>query len=186
MGERLKGKVAVVTGSGRGVGREIALAMFAEGAKVVVNDLGGGTDGKGASASAADEVVAEIRKRGGAAVANYDSVTTPEGGQRIIKTAVDNFGRIDILVNNAGILRDRMIWNMTDDEFDIVMKVHVYGHFYCTRAASVVMREQRWGRVINTTSSSGLFGNAGQSNYSTAKVGIVVLTLACALALARY
>lgn len=186
MSERLKGRVAVVTGAGRGIGREIALALFAEGAKVVVNDYGGSTDGKGAATSPADEVVAEIRKHGGEAAANYDSVTTSQGGDNIIKTAVNNFGRIDILINNAGILRDRMIWNMTDEEFDTVMKVHLYGHFYCTRPASVIMREQRWGRVICTTSTSGLFGNAGQANYSAAKSGIVGFTRACALALGRY
>lgn len=186
MGERLKDKVAVVTGAGRGIGREISLALAAEGAKVVVNDLGGGTDGMGASSAPADEVVAEIRKQGGIAVANYDSVATPEGGEGIIKTAVDNFGRIDILVNNAGILRDRMIWNMSEEEFDIVMKVHVYGHFHCTRPASAIMRQQRWGRIINTTSTSGLFGNPGQANYSAAKAAVVGFTRACALALGRY
>lgn len=186
MGEKLKDKVAIVTGAGRGIGREIAIAMAEEGAKVVVNDLGGSTDGTGSSASPADEVVEEIKKLGGSAVASYESVTTPEGGEGIVKTAIDTFGRIDILVNNAGVLRDRMIWNMTDDEWDVVMKVHLYGHFHCTRPASAKMREQRWGRLINMTSASGLLGNPGQANYSAAKAGIVGFTRSCALALGRY
>jgi NAD(P)-dependent dehydrogenase (short-subunit alcohol dehydrogenase family) len=185
MGERLKGKVAVVTGAGRGIGRAEAIALAAEGAKVVVNDLGGDPDGTGASSAPADEVVAEIRRIGGEAVANYDSVATPEGGERIIRTAIDTFGRLDILVNNAGILRDRMIFNMTDEDWDLVMKVHLYGYFYCTRPACAWFRQQRSGRIINTSSTSGL-GNMGQANYSAAKEGVVGFTRTVARDMGKY
>ena len=186
MGEALKGKVAVVTGSGRGIGRVIALALAAEGAKVIVNDPGVALDGTGADKAVADEVVEEIRTMGGEAVANYDSVGSMEGGERIIKTAVENFGRLDILVNCAGILRDRMIWNMTEEEWDAVINTHLKGHFACTKAACLVMRQQRSGRIINISSTSGLHGNAGQANYSCAKAGITGFTKSCALALGRY
>lgn len=186
MGEALKGKVAVVTGSGRGIGRVIALALAAEGAKVIVNDPGVALDGTGADKAVADEVVEEIRGMGGEAVANYDSVGSMEGGERVIKTAVDNFGRLDILVNCAGILRDRMIWNMTEEEWDAVINTHLKGHFACTKAACLVMRQQRSGRIINISSTSGLHGNAGQANYSCAKAGITGFTKSCALALGRY
>ena len=185
MSELLKDKVAVITGAGRGIGRGEAIAMASQGAKVVVNDFGGGTDGTGGATSPADEVVQEIGKAGGVAVANYASVSTPEGSESIIKTAIDNFGRIDILVNNAGILRDRMVYNMTPEEWDMVIKVHLYGTFYCTRYASAHMREQHYGRIINTSSHSGL-GNMGQSNYSAAKEGIVGFTRTVAKDLARY
>ena len=185
MGELLKDRVAVVTGAGRGIGRGEALALAAQGARVVVNDLGGGANGSGASMGPADEVVAAIKKQGGMAVANYDSVATPEGAERLIKTAVDNFGRIDILVNNAGILRDRMIFNMTLEEWDVVIKVHLYGTFYCTRFASPYMRQQCYGRIINTSSPSGL-GNMGQANYSAAKEGIVGFTRTVARDLSRF
>lgn len=181
----LKGKVAVVTGSGRGIGRGEALALADYGAAVVVNDLGGAVDGSGASKSAADEVVAEIHKRGGKGVANYDSVATWQGAENIIKTAVDSFGRIDILVNNAGILRDRMVFNMSEEEWDAVLKVHLYGTFYCTRHASALMRQQRWGRIISTSSQSGL-GNMGQANYSAAKEAIVGFTRTASRDLQRY
>lgn len=186
MGEALKGKVAVVTGSGRGIGRVIALALAAEGAKVIVNDPGVALDGTGTDKVVADEVVEEIRRMGGEAVANYDSVGSMEGGERVIKTAVDNFGRLDILVNCAGILRDRMIWNMTEEEWDAVINTHLKGHFACTKAACLVMRQQRSGRIINISSTSGLHGNAGQANYSCAKAGVTGFTKSCALALGRY
>jgi len=185
MGELLKGKVAVVTGAGRGIGRAEALVLAAEGSSVVVNDLGSASDGTAASTDPADEVVAEIHRQGGEAVADCDSVATSEGADKIIRTAIDHFGRIDILVNNAGILRDRMVWNMTDEEWDAVIKIHLYGHFYTTRAAAQVMRQQKWGRIINTSSTAGL-GNPGQANYSAAKEGIVGFTRTCALELARY
>jgi len=185
MGERLKGKVAVVTGAGRGIGRAEALLLAEEGAKVVVNDLGSGPDGAGAAASPADKVVKEIKDRGGEAVANYDSVAIPEDGENIIKTALGSFGRLDILVNNAGILRDRMIFNMTPEEWDIVIKTHLYGHFHCTRPACAIFRQQRSGRIINTSSEVGL-GNAGQANYSAAKEGIVGFTRTVARDMGRY
>jgi len=172
MGNRLKGKVAIVTGSGRGIGRAEAMALAAEGAKVIVNDLGAASDGSGTSASPAEEVCQEIKKLGGEAVPNFDSVATWAGGENIVKTAIDKFGRIDILVNNAGILRDKMVFNMSEEEWDIIIKIHLYGHFYCTRAATPYMRQQRWGRIINTSSIAGL-GNMGQANYSAAKEGIV-------------
>jgi NAD(P)-dependent dehydrogenase (short-subunit alcohol dehydrogenase family) len=181
----LDGKVVVITGAGRGLGRAEALLFASEGAKVVVNDLGGGTDGAGGASAPADEVVAEIKKMGGQAVANYDSVATWKGGEGIINAAVQAFGRIDILVNNAGILRDRMVFNMSDDEWDIIQKVHLYGHFYCTRAATAHMRQQRYGRIINTSSQAGL-GNMGQANYSAAKEGIVGFTRTVAMDMAKY
>ncbi|MCK4723732.1 MAG: SDR family oxidoreductase [Dehalococcoidia bacterium] len=185
MGDRFKGKVAVITGAGRGIGRGHALLFAAEGAKVVVNDLGGAPDGTGAAKGPADEVVEEIKKAGGEAIANYDSVTTPEGGENIIKAAIDNFGRVDILVNNAGVLRDRMVFNMTEEEWDTVMKVHLYGTFHCTKPACVVMRQQRGGRIVNTSSTSGL-GNRGQANYAAAKEGIAGFTRTVARDMGRY
>ena len=185
MGARLEGKVAVVTGAGRGLGRCYALALAAEGAKVVVNDLGGAVDGTGGGSAPADEVVAEIKKMGREAVANYDTVTAMEGGERIINTAIDSFGRLDILINNAGILRDRMIFNMTEEEWDAVITVHLKGHFTCTKFACNVFRKQRSGRIINTSSASGL-GNMGQANYSAAKEGIVGLTRTVARDMGRY
>jgi len=186
MGDRLKGKVAVVTGAGRGIGRGIALLMAEEGAKVVVNDLGVERDGTRAAHGPSDEVVAEIKAKGGEAVANYDSVTTVEGGENIIKTAVDNFGKIDILVNNAGILRDRMVFNMAPEEWDAVLKVHLYGVFNCTKPAAILMRQQRSGRIISMSSTSGLIGNSGQANYGAAKAGIAGFTRVCARDLGKY
>jgi NAD(P)-dependent dehydrogenase (short-subunit alcohol dehydrogenase family) len=185
MGELLKGKVALVTGAGKGLGRAEALEMAKQGAKVVVNDLGAATDGKGVSRGPADEVVAEIKKAGGEAVASYASVAEVEGADSIIKTAVDNFGRVDILVNNAGFNRDRMIYNTTDEEWESVLQVNLSGTFYCTRAACKIMRQQGYGRIINTSSHAGL-GNMGQSNYSAAKEGIVGLTRTVARDMARY
>ena len=185
MGNRLSGQVAVITGAGRGLGRAEALALAAEGAKIVVNDLGGAGDGTGAAQGPAEEVVQEIKKMGGDAVANYDSVATPEGGENIIKIAIDKFGRLDILVNNAGILRDRIIFNMTEEEWDAVLKVHLYGHFYCTKPACVIFRQQRSGRIINTSSGAGL-GNMGQANYSAAKEGIIGLTRTVARDMGKY
>jgi NAD(P)-dependent dehydrogenase (short-subunit alcohol dehydrogenase family) len=185
MVDRLKGKVVVITGAGRGIGKAEALLFAEEGAKVVVNDLGGAGDGSGAAATPADEVVKEIKDKGGEAVANYDSVATTEGGENIIKAALDAFGRLDILVNNAGILRDRMVFNMSPEEWDIVIKVHLYGHFNCTRPACQVFRQQRSGRIINTASESGL-GNMGQANYSAAKEGIVGFTRTVARDMGKY
>lgn len=181
----LEGKVAVVTGAGRGIGRAHALALASEGAKVVVNDYGVAVDGTGTSKSPADQVVEEIMRSGGEAVASYDSVSESAGAQNIIKTAVDSFGQLDILVNNAGVLRDRMVYNMSDDEWDLVIRVHLYGTFYCTRAACQAMRERKYGRIINTSSSAGM-GNIGQANYAAAKEGIVGLTRTVARDMARF
>jgi NAD(P)-dependent dehydrogenase (short-subunit alcohol dehydrogenase family)/acyl dehydratase/putative sterol carrier protein len=180
----LEGKVAIVTGAGGGLGRCHALALAAEGAKVVVNDPGVSRDGGGGAAKMADSVVDEIKKAGGQAVASYDSVS--DSGEKIVKTAVDAFGRVDILVNNAGILRDKTIHNMTDEMWDLVIAVHLRGTFVCTRAAAKVMKEKgTGGRIINTTSVAGLKGNFGQSNYSAAKAGIYGFTLTSAMELAK-
>ena len=187
MGDRLKGKVAIVPGAGRGIGRGEALALASEGAKVGVNDLGGARDGTGASTSPADEVVAEIKKLGGEAVANHDSVTTLQGAENIVKTAMDSFGKVDILVNNAGILRDRMVFNMSEEDWDLVLKVHLFGHFYTIRAVSPFFRQQRYGRIINTSSIAGLYATTyGQANYGAAKEGIVGLTRKVARDMGRY
>jgi NAD(P)-dependent dehydrogenase (short-subunit alcohol dehydrogenase family) len=187
MAKRLTDRVAIVTGAGRGIGRGEALALASEGAKVVVNDLGGAVDGSGAAHSPADEVVAEIKKLGGEAVANYDSVATMSGGENIVKTAIDNFGKVDVLVNNAGILRDRMLFNMTEEDWDKVLKVHLYGHFHTIRAVSPHFRQQRYGRIINTSSVAGLNATTyGQANYGAAKEGIVGLTRKVARDMGRY
>jgi NAD(P)-dependent dehydrogenase (short-subunit alcohol dehydrogenase family) len=169
----LAGKVAIVTGAGRGIGREIALTCAREGAKVVVNDLGVNTDGTGAS-KIADEVVAEIKGAGGEAVANYDSVATVAGGQGLFDTAIKSFGALDILVNNAGILRDKTLYNMEESDWDAVIAVHLKGHYCCTRPFVRYIKDQNRMdcRIINFSSVSGLFGNFGQSNYGAAKAGI--------------
>jgi NAD(P)-dependent dehydrogenase (short-subunit alcohol dehydrogenase family) len=185
MGVKLQGRNGVVTGAGRGIGREIALALAAEGAKLVVNDPGVSRMGTGTDVAPAEEVAAEIRKHGGAAVANYDSVTDFAAAEGIVKSCVDNFGRIDILVNCAGILRDRMVFNMSEEEWDIVLSVHLKGTFNMCRHASRWMREQRYGRIINVASAAWL-GSTGQSNYSAAKGGTVSFTHSIALELGRY
>jgi len=181
MSKLLEGKVAVVTGSGRGIGRGIALALAREGAKVVVNDVGCATDGRGTDADPAAQVCKEIEGLGTKAVPNYDSVSEFESAGRIVKTALDNFGRIDILVNNAGILRDKAFHNMEPDEFDAVLKVHLYGGFNCARHAIGPMREQKYGRIVNVVSSAGLRGNFGQANYGAAKAGLMGLTFVLAV-----
>lgn len=187
MTKRLDGRVAIVTGAGRGIGRGEAVAMASEGARVVVNDLGGAVDGSGASTSPADEVVGEILRFGGEAVASYDSVATMQGAEGIVRTALDSFDRIDILVNNAGILRDRMVFNMSEEDWDSVIKVHLYGHFNTIRAVSPLFRQQRYGRIVNTSSVAGLYATTyGQANYGAAKEGIVGLTRKVARDMGRY
>ena len=171
---RFDGRVAVITGAGGGLGRAYALELARRGAKVVVNDFGGARDGEGqGSASPADQVVQEIKKLGGEAVASYDSVATPEGGENIIKTALDTFGRVDILINNAGILRDKGILKMEPENWKVVLDVHLNGAYHVTRPAFAAMREKGYGRIIMTTSAAGLYGNFGQTNYSAAKMGLV-------------
>jgi NAD(P)-dependent dehydrogenase (short-subunit alcohol dehydrogenase family) len=183
----LDGKVAIVTGSGRGVGKSEAMAMAKEGAKVVVNDLGGGLDGTGGRSMVADEVVKEIKDAGGQAASDYSDVGTLEGVDAMIWTALGKFGRLDIMVHNAGILRDKTILNMGEADWDLVQKVHAKGTFLCTRAAGRVMRQQGQGGVImNTSSMSGLIGNFGQSNYGFAKAGIYGFTKTAAMELGRY
>jgi NAD(P)-dependent dehydrogenase (short-subunit alcohol dehydrogenase family) len=177
------GRVAIVTGAGRGIGREHALALARTGASVVVNDLGGAADGTGADATPAQSVVAEIEAMGGRAIANGDSVSSFAGAKNMIDAAVDTFGRLDILVNNAGILRDRMLANMTEEEWDAVIDVHLKGTFAPARHAAAYWREQSKagaevdGRIINTSSVSGIYGNIGQANYGAAKAGIAAFTV---------
>ncbi len=185
-------QVAVVTGAGRGIGREHALLLAAEGAAVVVNDLGGAQDGTGSEAGPAQDVAGQIRAAGGRAVANGDDVADAAGAQHIIETAISEFGRLDILVNNAGIIRDRMLVNLTDDDWDIVLRVNLRGTFVMTRAAANHWRdrskagEQVRAAVINTSSESGVFGNPGQANYAAAKAAVAALTQVAAKELARY
>ncbi|KAA2261200.1 SDR family NAD(P)-dependent oxidoreductase [Solihabitans fulvus] len=188
----LDGKVAIVTGAGRGIGREEALLLAGEGARVVVNDLGGGTTGEGADVRPAEEVVAEIAAAGGVAVASGADVSSWAGARELVRQAVDTFGGLDVLVNNAGILRDAMSFNLTEADWDAVIAVHLKGHFAPSRFAAEYWRARHKGgergawRIINTTSDSGLFGNPGQSNYAAAKAGIASLTLVLARELARY
>jgi NAD(P)-dependent dehydrogenase (short-subunit alcohol dehydrogenase family) len=187
-----EGRIAIVTGAGRGIGREHALSLARHGAKVIVNDLGGNVDGTGGDATPAQQVVAEIRAMGGEAVVNGDDVSSWDGAQRLINTAVETFGDLHAVVNNAGILRDRMLANMTEEEWDAVVKVHLKGTFAPSRWASAYWREQVKagktvdGRIINTTSVSGIYGNAGQTNYGAAKAGIAAFTNIAALEMARY
>ncbi len=183
----LDGKVAIVTGAGGGIGRATALLLAREGAKVVVNDVGGARDGSGESASPAETVVAEIRGLGGQAVASPQSVATRAGAEQIIATAVKEFGRVDVLVNNAGILRDKTLLKMDDEMWDAVIAVHLKGTFLCTQAAVAQMRAQGSpGSVVNTTSVSGMLGNFGQANYSAAKAGIYGFTRTASIELQRY
>jgi len=182
----LEGKVAVVTGSGRGIGREFARCLAREGAKVVVNDVGVSLDGRGTEEDPAAQVCKEIEALGGQAVPNYDSVSDFAGAERIIGTAVESFGTIDILVNNAGIVRDRTLVKMSEDDFDAVIAVHLKGSFNCTRHAAPIMKEAGYGRIINITSSAGLRGNFGQTNYGAAKAGLMGMTFVWALELGRY
>ena len=188
----LEGRVAIITGGGRGLGREHAPLFASEGAKVVVNDLGGSPDGKGVDAGPAQEVVDEIVKAGGDAVANRDDVATWDGGQRLLETALNAFGDVHALINNAGILRDRMLTNMSESEWDDVITVHLKGHFCPTRAVAAYWKEQFKGgskidrSIVNTTSTSGLFAMAGQSNYGTAKSGLATLGIIAQKELGRW
>ena len=192
MSKLCEGRIAIVTGAGRGIGREHALSLAAHGAKVVVNDLGGNVDGSGGDLTPAEQVAQEIKGMGGEAVANGDSVSSWEGAQRLVNTAVETFGDLHAVINNAGILRDRMLTNMTEEEWDAVINVHLKGTFAPSRWAAAYWREQAKagkpvdGRIINTTSVSGIYGNPGQTNYGAAKAGIAAFTNIAALELARY
>lgn len=192
MARLCEGKIAIVTGAGRGIGREHALSLASQGAKVVVNDLGGNVDGSGGDLSPAEQVVQEIKGMGGEAVANGDSVSDWAGAERLINTAIETFGDLNIVVNNAGILRDRMLFSMSEAEWDAVINVHLKGTFAPSRFACVYWREQSKagkpvsGRIINTTSVSGIYGNPGQTNYGAAKAGIASFTNIAALEMARY
>jgi NAD(P)-dependent dehydrogenase (short-subunit alcohol dehydrogenase family) len=182
----MQGKVVIVTGSGGGIGRDIALSMAREGAKLVINDVGASVAGEGASAGPAQQVVDEIRAAGGEAVANTDSVADAAAAQRIVSAALDAFGRIDCVVNNAGILRDRFFHKMSVDEFDAVIKVHLYGAYFVSRAAAPHFKEQNSGALVHMTSTSGLIGNYGQANYAAAKLGIMALSKSIALDMQKF
>ena len=186
MSNMMQGKVVIVTGSGGGIGRDIALALAREGAKLVINDVGASVAGEGASAGPAQQVADEIRAAGGEAVANTDSVADAAAAQRIVSAALDAFGRVDGIVNNAGILRDRFFHKMSVDEFDAVIKVHLYGSYYVSRAAANHFKEQNSGAFVHMTSTSGLIGNYGQANYSAAKLGIMALSKSIALDMHKF
>jgi NAD(P)-dependent dehydrogenase (short-subunit alcohol dehydrogenase family) len=173
---RFDGRVAVITGAGGGLGKTYALELARRGAHVVVNDLGGASDGSGKSHSMADQTVAEIKAAGGEAAANYDSVATPQGGEAVIKTALDKFGRVDIVINNAGILRDKSFAKLEPQDLEIVLDVHLKGAFYVSQPAFRAMKEQNYGRFLFTASAAGIFGNFGQANYGAAKMGLVGLS----------
>jgi len=183
---RFDNRVAVITGAGGGLGRSYAFLLAARGAKVVVNDLGGNVDGTGQSFNMADQVVHEINAAGGQAIANYDSVSTPEGGEAIIQAALDAFGQIDVVINNAGILRDKSFPKMSPEEFNVVLDVHLKGAFYVTQPAFRFMKERGYGRILMTSSAAGLFGNFGQTNYGSAKMGLVGLSNVVAVEGAKY
>ncbi len=183
---RFDGKVAVITGAGGGLGKTYALQLASRGAKIVVNDLGGSADGTGGGSAMADQTVKEIIEAGGEAVANYDSVATPEGGEGIIKTALDGFGRVDVLINNAGILRDKTFAKLEPEHLDAVVAVHLKGAFFCTQPAFRAMKDQGYGRVVFTASNAGILGNFGQTNYGAAKMGLVGLSNVLALEGAKY
>ncbi len=183
---RFDGRVAIITGGGGGLGKSHALELAKRGAQVVVNDLGGSMDGSGSGSAAADLVVKEIEEAGGTAVANYDSVATKEGGEAIVKTALDNFGQVDILVNNAGILRDRSFAKMSEEEITLVLDVHLRGAFFVSQPAFRAMKERNYGRIVHTASAAGVFGNFGQANYGAAKMGLVGLSNVLAQEGAKY
>lgn len=180
------GRVAIVTGAGGGLGKEYALELASRGARVVVNDLGGAVDGSGSSRGAADVVVDEIEAAGGEAIASYDSVASREGGEAVVQAALDVYGTVDIVINNAGILRDKSFGNMTLDEVDAVLDVHLRGAFHVSHPAFKVMKEKGYGRFVHTSSASGLFGNFGQANYGAAKAGLVGLSNVLAIEGAKY
>ena len=179
-------RVAIVTGAGNGLGKAYALELGKRGAKVVVNDLGGAVDGSGSANSPADDVVNEIIENGGEAVANYDSVATKDGGESIVQTAIDSFGTVDAVINNAGILRDKSFANMSEEEFSLIIEVHLKGTYFVTQPAFKIMKENNYGRIVNVASPSGIFGNFGQTNYGAAKMGIVGLTNVLAIEGAKY
>ncbi len=183
---RYDGRVAVITGAGGGLGKTYALELARRGAHVVVNDLGGSADGTGGGSSMADDVVKQITEAGGTAVANYDSVATPEGGEAIIQTAIDNFSKVDIVINNAGILRDASFAKLEPKNLEIVIDVHLKGAFYVSQPAFRVMKENGYGRFLFTASAAGLFGNFGQTNYGAAKMGLVGLSNVLAVEGAKY
>jgi len=185
MGDMLKDRVAIITGAGSGLGRAHAIGMAAQGACIVVNDLGTTFDGEGVSQNPADQVVKTIEQSGGSAIANYDTVASEDGAKSIIKTAIDSFGRLDILVNNAGIIRSNIVYEIPADDWDAMIKTHLYGTFYCTREASLIMKEQNYGRIINTSSHNGL-GQMSLSTYSAAKEGITGFSRSVARDMAKF